>query len=119
MSEVEFDRIVDAVRKEIALAPAVHSFSGLRAFDGRAKAAGDKPASRRRLVSGGFRSPVKSPQATERMHRRCKRDFLSHGIDQSTSTSLIACSTAPGRHSAAKLIRGTALRPRSPCKFVV
>ena len=47
MSEVEFDRIVDAVRKEIALAPAVHSFGGLRAFDGRAKAAGDKLASRR------------------------------------------------------------------------
>jgi hypothetical protein len=47
MSEVEFDRIVDAVRREIALAPMVHSFSGLRAFDGRAKAAGDKPASRR------------------------------------------------------------------------
>jgi len=47
MSEVEFDRSVDAVRKEIALVPAVHSFSSLRAFDGRAKAAGDKPASRR------------------------------------------------------------------------
>jgi hypothetical protein len=47
MSEVEFERIVDAVRKEIALAPAVHSLSGLRAFDWQAKAAGDKPASRR------------------------------------------------------------------------
>ena len=32
MSEVEFDRIVDAVRKEIALAPAVHSFTGLAGF---------------------------------------------------------------------------------------
>jgi hypothetical protein len=47
MSEVEFDRIVDAVRKEIAIVPAMHSFSGLRAFDGRVKAAGDKPASPR------------------------------------------------------------------------
>jgi hypothetical protein len=47
MSEVEFDRIVDAVRKEIAIVPAMHSFSGLRAFDGRVKAAADKPASPR------------------------------------------------------------------------
>ena len=47
MSEVEFERIVDAVRKEIAHAPAVHALSGLRAFGGRAKAAGDKPTSRR------------------------------------------------------------------------
>ena len=43
MSEVEFDRIVDAVRKEIALAPALHSLTGLRASDWRVKAAGDKP----------------------------------------------------------------------------
>jgi hypothetical protein len=47
MSEVEFDRIVDAVRKEIALAPALNSLTGLRASDWRAKAAGDKPSSRR------------------------------------------------------------------------
>ena len=46
MGEAEFDRVVDAVRKEIALAPAVHSLTGLRTFDWRAKAAG-KPASRR------------------------------------------------------------------------
>jgi hypothetical protein len=47
MSEVEFDRSVDAVRKEVALAPAVHSLSSLRASDWRAKAAGEKPASQR------------------------------------------------------------------------
>jgi hypothetical protein len=47
MSEVEFDRIVDAVRKEIALAPALHSLTGLRASDWRAKAASDKPTSQR------------------------------------------------------------------------
>jgi hypothetical protein len=47
MSEVEFDRIVDAVRKEIALAPALNSLTGLRTSDWRAKAAGDKPTSRR------------------------------------------------------------------------
>jgi hypothetical protein len=47
MSEVEFDRIVDAVRKEIALAPALHSLTGLRTSDWRVKAAGDKPTSRR------------------------------------------------------------------------
>jgi hypothetical protein len=47
MSEVEFDRIVDAARKEIALAPALHSLTGLRASDWRVKAAGDKPASQR------------------------------------------------------------------------
>jgi len=49
MSEVEFDRIVDAVRKEIALATTLHSLTGLRASDWRAKAAGDKPASRRNV----------------------------------------------------------------------
>ena len=42
MSEVEFKRTVDAVRKEIALAPALHSLTGLRASDWRVKAAGDK-----------------------------------------------------------------------------
>jgi hypothetical protein len=47
MSEVEFDRIVDAVRKEIALAPKLNSVTGLRTSDWRVKAAGDKPTSRR------------------------------------------------------------------------
>jgi hypothetical protein len=47
MGEVEFDRIVDAVRKEVALVPALHSLTGLRASDWRAKAASDKPTSRR------------------------------------------------------------------------
>jgi hypothetical protein len=47
MSEVEFDRIADAVRKEIVLAPALSSVTGLRASDWRAKAVGDKPASQR------------------------------------------------------------------------
>jgi len=47
MSELEFDRVVDAVRKEIALAPTLHSLTGLRASDWRLKAAGDKSASRR------------------------------------------------------------------------
>jgi len=49
MSELEFDRVVDAVRKEIALAPALHSLTGLRASDWRLKAAGDKAASRRNV----------------------------------------------------------------------
>jgi hypothetical protein len=48
MGEVEFDRIVDAVRKEIALAPTLHSLTGLRASDWRVTAAGDKPTSQRR-----------------------------------------------------------------------
>ena len=47
MSEVEFDRTVDAVRKEIAHAPALNSLTGLRASAWRAKVAGDKLASRR------------------------------------------------------------------------
>jgi hypothetical protein len=47
MGEVEFDRIVDAVRKEIALAPTLHSLTGLRASDWRVKAAGNKSTSRR------------------------------------------------------------------------
>jgi hypothetical protein len=48
MGEVEFDRIVDVARKEIALAPTLHSLTGLRASDWRVKAAGDKPTSQRR-----------------------------------------------------------------------
>ena len=47
MSELEFDRVVDAVRKEIALVPALHSLTALRASDWRVKAAGDKSTSRR------------------------------------------------------------------------
>jgi len=50
MGEVEFDRVVDAVRKEIALAPTLHSLTGLRASDWRVKAAGDKPTSQRRAA---------------------------------------------------------------------
>ena len=58
MSEVEFDRVVDAVRKEIALAPALHALTGLQASAWRAKAAGDKssrnaPAARIRRVGEG------------------------------------------------------------------
>ena len=47
MSEVEFEQIVDAVRKEVALVPALSSLTSLRASDWRAKAAGDKPRSQR------------------------------------------------------------------------
>ena len=50
MGEVEFDRIVDVARKEIALAPTLHSLTGLRASDWRVKAAGDKPTSQRRAA---------------------------------------------------------------------
>ena len=50
MGELELDRIVDAVRKEIALAPTLHSLTGLRASDWRVKAAGDKPTSQRRAA---------------------------------------------------------------------
>jgi len=55
MSEVEFDRIVDAVRKEITLAPALNSLTGLRASDWRVKAAGDKPTSRRQAPMARIR----------------------------------------------------------------
>lgn len=47
MGEAEFDRVVDAVRKEIALAPAVHPLTGWRASGRQVKAAGDKAASSR------------------------------------------------------------------------
>jgi len=47
MSELEFDRVVDAVRKEIALVPALHSLTGLRASDWRLKVAVYKSAARR------------------------------------------------------------------------
>jgi hypothetical protein len=51
MSEVEFDRIADAVRKEIVLAPVVVSLpTGLRAFEWPTKAA-DKPAASRHHAS--------------------------------------------------------------------
>lgn len=46
MGEAEFKGVVDAVRKEVALAPAVHALTGVRGFDWRAKAPG-KPGSRR------------------------------------------------------------------------
>jgi hypothetical protein len=42
MSEAEFDRIVDTVRKEIALVPGLHSLTGLRASDWRQRAVADK-----------------------------------------------------------------------------
>ena len=47
MGEVDFDRIIDAVRKEIALAPIKDSLTGLRGADERSKAAGDRQPSRR------------------------------------------------------------------------
>jgi hypothetical protein len=57
MSEMEFDRIVDAVRKEIAL-PTLHSLTGLRASDWRQRAVADKsrrsaPIARIRRVGEG------------------------------------------------------------------
>jgi hypothetical protein len=58
MSEVEFDRIVDTVRKEIALVPMVHSLTGLRASDWRQRAVVDQsrrsaPIARIRRVGEG------------------------------------------------------------------
>ena len=58
MSEVEFDRIVDTVRKEIALVPGLHSLTGLRASDWRQRAVVDKsrrgaPIARIRRVGEG------------------------------------------------------------------
>jgi hypothetical protein len=42
MNDVDFDRIIDAVRKEIALAPMEVSLAGLWAADGRPRTAGEK-----------------------------------------------------------------------------
>jgi len=42
MSDVDYDRIIDAVRKEIALAPMEFSLAGLWAADGRPTIAGEK-----------------------------------------------------------------------------
>lgn len=53
MSEVEFDRIVDTVRKEIALVPGLHSLTGLRASDWRQRAVVDK--SRRNATAARIR----------------------------------------------------------------
>jgi hypothetical protein len=54
---VEFDRIVDAVRKEIALVPTLHSLTRLRASDWRQRAVVDKsrsaPTARIRRVGEG------------------------------------------------------------------
>lgn len=54
MGEAEFERVVDAVRKEVALAPVVHGMTGLRAFDWRAKAPG-KPVSGQRTPASRIR----------------------------------------------------------------
>ena len=57
MSEVEFDRIVDTVRKEIVLVPTLHSLTGLRASAWRQRAVVDKarsaPIARIRRVGEG------------------------------------------------------------------
>jgi hypothetical protein len=48
MSETDFEQIIDAVRKEIALAPAENSSAGLRGAAGeRPKVAADKRLARR------------------------------------------------------------------------
>ena len=47
MSEVEFDQIIDAVRKEIALPPVEASLAALRAVDGPKAVDRDRPARRR------------------------------------------------------------------------
>jgi hypothetical protein len=51
MGEAEFERVVDAVRKEVALAPAVHAVTGLRGFDWRAKAPGKQAAQRHAQIA--------------------------------------------------------------------
>ena len=47
MSEVEFDQIIDAVRKEIALPPGEDTLAAMRAADGPKAADRDRPARRR------------------------------------------------------------------------
>ena len=47
MSEVDFDQIIDAVRKEIALPPVEGSLAALRVADGPKAADRDRPARRR------------------------------------------------------------------------
>jgi hypothetical protein len=47
MSEADFDQIIDAVRKEIALPPVEDSLAALRAADGPKAADRDRPARRR------------------------------------------------------------------------
>ena len=50
MSETDFDQIIDAVRKEIALAPVEDSLAGLRAAAGeRPRSADDKRSVRRHV----------------------------------------------------------------------
>jgi hypothetical protein len=49
MSDVDFDRIIDAVRKEIAMAPVKDSLAGLRVAEARPKTADDKRAVRRHV----------------------------------------------------------------------
>ena len=47
MGEADFDRIIDAVRKEIALPPMKDSLITLRSIDEQSKAVGDRQPSRR------------------------------------------------------------------------
>jgi len=49
MSEADFDQIIDAVRKEIALAPVEDSLAGLRAAGERPRSADDKRSVRRHV----------------------------------------------------------------------
>ncbi|XIA65440.1 hypothetical protein ACFIOY_03675 [Bradyrhizobium sp. TZ2] len=53
MSEADFDQIVDAVRKEIALPPVADSLAGWRASGERAKTADEK-----RLALRHVRTPM-------------------------------------------------------------
>ena len=51
MSDVDFDRVIDAVRKEVALAPVTDSLAGWRAADERLKTADGKRPARRHASS--------------------------------------------------------------------
>jgi hypothetical protein len=46
MSDVDFDRVIDAARKEVALAPVADSLAGLRISDARPAADRERPARR-------------------------------------------------------------------------
>jgi len=51
MSDVDFDRVIDAVRNEIALAPVTDSLAGLRTAAARPETADGKRPARRQASS--------------------------------------------------------------------
>ena len=72
MSEVDFDQIIDAVRKEIALPPVEDSLAALRAADGR-RSGPPGPASRKSCDQNSPRGRGAEALQVMRWKSRCSK----------------------------------------------